>query len=84
MLGGRYEVIMGSDSARVGMFLELWERRPQGELVAEVFFSDVDSSFTTTRYKADIPDEVEAWLLSEAKRRLPPIVESSDANQSSR
>ena len=72
MYGERYEVIMGRDVVRDGMFLELWDR-PSGELAVEVFFSDVDGTFSTTRYRAVVPPEVEEWLQAEARRRLPPV-----------
>jgi len=36
---GRYETIMGSDVARDGMVLELWDR-PSNELALWAFFSD--------------------------------------------
>jgi hypothetical protein len=75
LYGERYEVVMGSDLARDGMFLELWDRHPIRELALEVFFSDIDGSFATTRYRADVPPEVEAWLQQEARRRLPPDAE---------
>lgn len=73
----RYEVIMGSDLSRDGMFLELWDR---DELTLEVFFSDADGSFTTTHYRTGVPPEVEAWVEAEARRRLPP---SPDAESGS-
>ena len=73
MYGERYEVIMGSDLARDGMFLELWDRHPTRGLALEVFFSDADGSFVTTRYRADVPPEVEAWFQADAARRLPPL-----------
>jgi hypothetical protein len=62
---------MGSDLVRDGMFLELWDRSV-GELALEVFYSDVNGSFATTRYRFDVPPEVEAWFQAEAHRRLPP------------
>ena len=75
----RYEVILGSDLARDGMFLELWERHPARELALEVFFSDADGSFTTTSYRTDVPPEVEQWLQGEARRRLPPVADADAA-----
>ena len=69
--GERYETIMGSDVARDGMFLELWDR-PANELALWAFFSDADELFEFTRYRADVPPEVEAWFQQEARRRLPP------------
>jgi hypothetical protein len=67
----RYEVIMGSDVIRDGMFLELRDLLAN-EPAVEVFFSDLDGSYAITRFRADVPPEVEAWLQDEARRRLPP------------
>jgi hypothetical protein len=72
MHDGRYETVMGSDLARDGMFLELWDR-PSNHLALWAFFSDVDGSFEFTRYRSDVPPEVEAWFQAEARRRLPPV-----------
>ena len=72
MHDGRYETILGSDVARDGMFLELWDR-PSNELALWAFFSDADGSFEVTRYRADVPLEVEAWFQAAARRRLPPV-----------
>ena len=72
MHDGRYETIVGSDVARDGMFLELWDR-PSSELALWAFFSDADGSFEVTRYRADVPPKVEAWFQAEARRRLPPV-----------
>jgi hypothetical protein len=47
---------MGSDVARDGLFLELWDR-PSNELALWAFFSDADGSFEVTRYRADVPPE---------------------------
>jgi hypothetical protein len=68
----RYETVMGSDVARGGMYLELWECGPSRELALWAFYSDADGSFEFTRYRADVPPEVEARFHQEAKRRLPP------------
>ena len=45
MHDGRYETIMGSDVARDGMVLELWDR-PSNELALWAFFSDADGPLT--------------------------------------
>ena len=68
----RYLTIMGSDVARDGMYLELWERSPTRELALWAFYSDADGSFEFERYRADVPPEVEASFHLEASRRLPP------------
>ena len=68
----RYEAVMGSAVATDGRYLELWDRGPPRELALWAFYSDADGSFEFTRYRADVPPEVEAWFHQEAKRRLPP------------
>jgi hypothetical protein len=68
----RYETVMGSDVARGGMYLELWERGPSRELALWAFYSDADGSFEFERYRTDVSAEVEAWFHREARRRLPP------------
>ena len=55
-----------------GMFLELWDR-PANALALEAFHADADGSIEFTRYRADVPPEVEAWFRAEAARRLPPL-----------
>ena len=70
MHDGRYETIVGNDVARDGMFLELWDR-PSNELALWAFFSDADGSFEVTRYRADVPPEVEAWFQAEARGGCP-------------
>ena len=69
----RYETALGSDVARDGMFLELWDRSPPRNLALWAFYSDADGSFEFARYRADVPPEVEAWFHREARRRLPPV-----------
>jgi hypothetical protein len=73
---GRYETIMGSDVARDGMVLELWDR-PSNKLALWAFFSDADGSFEVTRYRTDVPPEVEAWCQAEARRRVPPVANAA-------
>ena len=48
MHDGRYATIMGSDVARAGIVLELWDR-PSNELALWAFFSGADGSFEVTR-----------------------------------
>jgi len=74
----RYEMVMGSDVARGGMFLELWVR-PANELALWAFYSDADGSFEFTRYRDDVPTEVEAGFQQEARRRLPPVAEAESS-----
>jgi hypothetical protein len=67
----RYEVVMGSDVHRGGMFLELWDK-PSGELAMWAFYSDSDGAFEFQRYRSDVTPDVQSWFEQEARRRLPP------------
>lgn len=69
-----YTYIMGSDVQRDGMYLEL-ALADDGleQALAEVFYSDVDGTMTFSGYAPDLPLEVVEWLISEARRRLPPV-----------
>ena len=73
-IGNHYEVIRGSDTQRDGMFLELWDRTTHA-LALEVFYSDADGTFSITRYRNDVPAEVESWFQQEARRLLPPAAD---------
>ncbi len=70
--GDRYEMVTGSDAAHGGVYLELWDR-PTDRLALWAFYTDADGSFEFTRYRDDVPPEVEAWFQQEARWRLPPI-----------
>ena len=68
-----YELVMGSDVAdRDGMYLELNDGSMETTPLGEVFYSDVDGSMTATTYGNDVPLDAVEWMISEAKRRLPP------------
>ena len=66
----RYQMLRGSDVSRGGVYLELWDR-PSGELALWAFYLDADGSFEFTRYRSDVPVDVEAWFQQEARRQLP-------------
>jgi hypothetical protein len=71
--GRNYSLIMGSDLERNGMFLELYDAiEPNGDPIAECFYSDIDDALSVTTYADSISNEVLAWLRSEGARRLPP------------
>lgn len=72
-IADRYAIVMGSDLARDGMFLELWERASD-MLVLWAFYSDADGSMEFEQYRQDVPAEVRAWFEEEARRRLPPSI----------
>jgi hypothetical protein len=83
MPSDRYETVMGSDTAHGGMFLELWDRL-SNQLALWAFYVDADGSFEFTRYRDDVPPEVEAWFREEARRRLPPIADAKASASSDR
>jgi hypothetical protein len=43
VVGDAYELVMGSDTARGGMYLELWAKQPR-ELALWAFYSDAGGS----------------------------------------
>ena len=69
-------MIMGSDVAQDGMVPALWDH-PSNALALWAFFSDADGSFEVTRYRVDVPPEVEAWFQAAARRRVPPIANAA-------
>jgi hypothetical protein len=75
MQNDRYTLVMGSDTAHGGMYLELWDRQ-SNSLALWAFYADADGSCEFTRYRDDVLPEVEAWFQQEARRRLPPVAES--------
>lgn len=68
--GHSYEVIVGSDIQRDGMYLEAWNEG--GAVVAEVFYSDQDDTMTFTGYLSDLPLTLVEWMIGQAKIRLIP------------
>jgi len=71
-----YTVVMASDVIRDGMGLELYLRGPagypDGDILMEVFYSDVDGTFQTQKFRS-VPANIEEWFQAEARRRLPPM-----------
>lgn len=68
-----YELVMGSDVAdRDGMYLELNDGSMEALPLAEVFHSDVDGSMSVSTFGNSLPVDTVEWMISEAKRRLPP------------
>ena len=73
--GARYTTLMVSDIQRDGMGLELhWTVGGQDSVVAEIFFSDSEPSWTLNTFDCDVPLELVEELIAEAKRRLPPTM----------
>ncbi|EJE49491.1 hypothetical protein PMI14_05951 [Acidovorax sp. CF316] len=68
----RYTTLMVSDVQRDGMGLELhWTVRGQASVVAEIFYSDAEHSWTLNTFDCDVPLEIIEELIAEARRRLP-------------
>lgn len=71
---GSFELTMGSDVQRDGMFLELSDGVIEHAPLAEVFYADANGQMTLATFdNGSIPLEVVEWLISEAKRRLQPV-----------
>ena len=68
--GHKYEVIVGSDIQRDGMYLEAWNEAKA--VVAEVFYSDEHDTMSFTGYLPDIPLPLVEWMIGQAKARLMP------------
>ena len=65
--GIRYTTLMASDVERDGVGLELhWHFQNQDAVVAEIFASDKDGSWTLSTFECDVPLE----LIAEAKTKL--------------
>ena len=77
LAGHGYRAQMASDLIRDGVSLELCEQ--DGEVVAEVFYSDVTATMTFTTYRPDLPLEAAEWLIQQAKACLPPVARSADS-----
>jgi hypothetical protein len=69
--GIRYTTVVASDLVRDGVGLELhWHFDRQDVVVAEIFASDKDGSWTLSTFGCDIPLEVVEEFVTEAKARL--------------
>ncbi len=72
----KYEVILGSDVVRDGMFLEINEvTDPKHEKsIMEVFFNDEKRNFTFNAWEPiELPLEKIELFIKEARKALPPI-----------
>src|ERR1700720_5327 len=70
--GHRYQMIMGSDVKRDGMFLELVGDGRSSAPPLEMFYSDATGNFTlNTLQTASIPLEIVEHFIREAHRCLP-------------
>lgn len=76
----RYEMVRCDDVHRGGMYLEFWDRAT-GEQALEAFYSDVDGSMEFTKFRPDVPIEVEAWFRQQAHALLPKIQDDKRATQ---
>lgn len=66
-----FEVVLGSDIVRDGMYLEISEDGGKPG-IAEVFFSDQTGELVLNTFGNEIPIETVEWLVSEARVRLSP------------
>lgn len=69
----RYTTLLASDIPRDGMGLELHQTlQGKNTVVAEIFYSDVEHTWTLNTFDHDVPLELVEEMVAEAKRRLPP------------
>jgi hypothetical protein len=74
--GTEYSFTMGSDVDRDGMYLEATVAGKSSHVVAEVFYSDASGRFTISCFDESVPIELMEHLIAEARKRLPPSVET--------
>ncbi len=71
--GVEYEILRGSDVIRDGMYLEASISKPSSrDAVLEIFYSDVDDSFTVSYCRDGLPMELVEHMIVNAKTALPP------------
>ena len=71
--GARYTTQRASDVQRDGMSLELQSSaQDQDAVIAEVFYSDAEHTWTLNTFGFDIPLALIEELIAEARRVLPP------------
>jgi hypothetical protein len=68
--GRRYTATRASDLVNDGMLLELTDE--SGDVIADVFYSDVTGEMTITTWRPNLPLEAAEWLIANAKACLPP------------
>lgn len=73
----QYVLQRGSDVVRDGLFLELFADSLDGQVLAEVFFSDERHEMTFTAFVEDIPVAAVEWLIERSKLHLPPATRPS-------
>lgn len=74
LLNGKYEGLIGSDSERDGMFLELSEAPYNAlEVILEIFYSDVTKEFFLTLFKENAELKLIEEAIEIAKYRLASI-----------
>lgn len=73
--GQLFEVVMASDLIRDGMVLELTDLAQDASPgpVLEIFWSDVDNTFTFLAHRpAQVPMDILTRFVESARQRLPP------------
>lgn len=68
-----YELIRASDLIRDGMALELYDLN--GDLVAEIFYSDRTHEMSFSAFTDSLSLELVEWFIDQARIALPPIKE---------
>ena len=72
--GVEYEILRGSDVIRDGMYLEASISQPGSrDQVLEIFYSDIDDSFTVSYCRDDLPMELVEYMIVNARQHYLPI-----------
>ncbi len=71
----KFDIIIGSDLQRDGMYCELTEILSDKKIyLGEIFFSDINQSFLSNFSDINIPLDILEWFIDTSKKRLPPKI----------
>jgi hypothetical protein len=78
-LGERaFRIVIGSDLVRDGMYVEVTTGPRVGDVILEVFHSDVHHAMVVSLFAENVPVEVVEWAISVARERLPAMPDDRD------
>ena len=70
---GKFEGLIGSDSERDGMFLEIGEVKNPAEIFIEIYYSDATNKFSISLFKEKVDLELIEEAIKIAEQRLVPV-----------
>lgn len=69
----KFDVTIGSDVERDGMYLEVTDAQNFADVYFEIFYSDITNKFSLTLFRENIELELIEEAIKIAKQRLVPI-----------